>query len=134
MAKMNNVELAALLRKLADFVEERTDAELAPLLDQAGKLIAKSSPRKRQASNSKRSNESIRELARLLEGLPSREAGDALLQQHGLRKIDLEALARQLELPVQRDDSIERLRAKIIEHVIGSRLRSSAIQAGGLAQ
>jgi len=70
----------------------------------------------------------VREIAAKLQTLRPREAGERLLQDEAPNRPALEALARFLQLPVQRDDTIERLRAKIIENTIGSRLRSEAIQ------
>jgi len=70
----------------------------------------------------------VKEIAARLQTLRTREAGEVLLKDEALNRRSLEALARFLQLPVQRDDTIERLRAKIIENTIGSRLRSEAIQ------
>jgi hypothetical protein len=64
-----------------------------------------------------------------LQQLSTRDAGDLLLRQKAPIRRELESLARYLNLPVQRDDTVERLRAKIVvENTIGSRLRSDAIQ------
>ena len=50
------------------------------------------------------------------------------MRERGLNRDALESMARYLNLPVQRDDTVERLRAKIVENLIGARLRSDAIQ------
>ncbi len=70
----------------------------------------------------------VKEIATKLQTLPTREAGEGLLKDEAQNRRSLEALARFLQLPVQRDDTVERLRAKIVENTIGSRLRSEAIQ------
>jgi len=43
-------------------------------------------------------------------------------------KIDIENIAKKLDVPFQKKDSIEKLKYKIIERTIGFRLRSQAIQ------
>ncbi len=134
MSKNKRNELANVLRRLADYVEHRSDAELIPLLEQAASLKPERLlSRKKYQSLSKRPKETgyYDQIVGQLQGLPTREAGEALLRERDLNRDGLETLARVLQLPVQRDDTMERLRAKIVENVIGSRLRSDAIQSGG---
>jgi len=123
-------ELANILRGLADYVDRHPDEELAPIFEQAAALMQTAGSQKRNHAKPliKLRPEDIRELATKLQQLSSREAGESLLQHEISNRQGLEALARFLQLPVQRDDSVERLRAKIVENTIGSRLRSSAIQ------
>src|SRR5258706_16293826 len=118
MSKIKRNELSNLLRRLADYVDHRSDAELLPLIQQAASLKPEKTNRKRYQSSLKTSKETgyLSEIANRLQELESREAGEALLLERDLRRDDLEALARILQLPVQRDDSMERLRAKIVEN------------------
>jgi hypothetical protein len=133
MSKIKRNELSNLLRRLADYVDHRSDAELLPLIQQAASLKPERTNRKKYQSSPKTSKETgyFSQIGSQLQELESREAGEALLLEKDLKRDDLETLARILQLPVQRDDSMERLRAKIVENVIGSRLRSDAIQGGG---
>lgn len=126
-------ELANLLRNLADFIEHHSDSELAFLLEQRTPLISKPLARKKyqKRPQAPKSSEYYDDIKRTLQGLSSREEGNELLLREDLKREGLETLARSLQLPVQRDDSVERLREKIIENLIGSRLRSNAIQGGG---
>jgi hypothetical protein len=117
-------QLSNILRRLADYIDRHPDEELAPIFEQAAKLMQKSDIRSRE----KISPWQVGEIADKLRALPSREMGDAFLQSELPNRRSLEMLARFLQLPVQRDDSVERLRAKIVENTIGSRLRSDAIQ------
>jgi hypothetical protein len=123
-------ELANILRQLADYIDRRSDDELAPLFNQAAGLMQAARPQKKYKANSKTkvSAQEVAEIARQLRMLPSRELGEALLQDKITNRNALETLARFLQLPVQRDDTVDRLRAKIVENTIGSRLRSDAIQ------
>ena len=125
-------ELASLLRQLADFIERRSDEELAPLFQQAQRLVTKRAPRK-FAKDVKPGMEEARpdDLAAQLSIMRTREAGEMLLREKIPNREGLERLARFLQLPVQRDDTVNRLRTKIVENSIGSRLRSEAIQGIG---
>jgi len=124
-------ELANILRHLADYIDRHPDQELAGILEQAANLISTSGRQKkrlRSRSSEKFQFHDIHELASKLRMLRSRGDGEQLLQDKAPTRQGLEALSRFLQLPVQKDDTIERLRAKIVENTIGTRLRSEAIQ------
>jgi hypothetical protein len=126
-------ELASILRRLADYIERRSEDDLAPLFAQTVTLKEREAFRKRvNPSEGKPATLDLSDIAAQLRMLPSREAGEALLRTKGRNRSALEAIARFLQLPVQRDDTVERLRAKIVENTIGSRLRSDAIQGKDL--
>lgn len=123
-------QLAIILRRLADYVEHCSDDELTPLFEEASRLVRTTPPQKknRSSTDTKLAEDDLRQIANQLRDLPSREDGEALLREKIANKVSLEALARMLQLPVQREDTVERLRAKIVETSIGFRLRSDAIQ------
>ncbi len=121
-------ELANILRRLADYIDRHPDEDLAPILAQAAALTQSVTPKKKQGPQKKTEPIDVRALAGELVVLSSREAGDSLLREKAPNRTDLETVARFLQLPVQRDDTVEKLRAKIVENTIGSRLRSNAIQ------
>jgi hypothetical protein len=58
----------------------------------------------------------------------TREDGILFLQSKCFSKTDFEAVAKKLDVPFQKKDSIEKIKNKIIEGTIGFRLRSQAIQ------
>jgi hypothetical protein len=127
--KRKRNELALLLRRLADFLENRSDEELFPLFEQASKLLPPVSRKKPPGPvKNFKASAFVLEISKQLRQLPTRESGETLLKDRAPNREALEALARHLNLPVQRDDTIDKLRAKIVENVIGSRLRSDAIQ------
>lgn len=129
MATDTNRMLATLLRRLADSIESGSDAELQALL---GKRV----PERRDLKATKKSppgstNLAMAELKQIvsrLEALESREAGGKFLDGLQLTKANLEQLARWMDLSVQREDTLDRLRDKVIEASIGYRLRSQAVQ------
>lgn len=123
-------ELANILRLLADYIDRHPDEELSPIFRQAAVLMHTVDSHKKDFKRppGKYGLLDVRETATKLQTLRTREEGEALLQNMAMHRRALESLARYLQLPVQRDDTVERLRAKIVENTIGSRLRSEAIQ------
>ena len=55
------------------------------------------------------------------------KSGTDILQGYKLTKVGLEKIARLIDAPVQRQDTVSRLQEKIIEALVGSRLNSNAI-------
>lgn len=124
-------QLARILRQLADYIEHRSDDELIPLFEEASRLLPITPPSKKNRGSRERKlagHNDLQQIADQLRGLPSRDEGETFLREKIQSKTSLEAMARFLQLPVQRDDTVERLRAKIVESQIGHRLRSDAIQ------
>ena len=86
------------------------------------------SKRRNHKPASSREPRDISSVGQRLIALESRDEGLQLLSKAELGRSDLERLARQLELPVRKDDTVERLRDRIIEATIGARLSSRAIR------
>lgn len=63
-----------------------------------------------------------------LEECKSRDEARAILGELKMSKKELQRVSRELDLPVPRDDDAERLVDRIVESVVGFRLRSMAIQ------
>jgi len=133
LSNQKRSELSMLLRRLADYVDNRSDEELAPLFELAQRLKPKKTVRRRDSSSSDFETDRgfYQAIWRRLAEQQTREAGEALLRDEVPNRMQLEVLARTLQLPVQSDDTLARLRTKIVENIIGSRLRSQAIQGGG---
>lgn len=118
-----------LLQKVLRFVADLPEEDIVALAEGRLRLELvrgneKGSKKTGKASSKHRDYE---EISRALGALPSREEGEALLADLSLNKVELQRLATKLDLPVMRDDSVERLRSKVIETTIGYRLRSRAI-------
>ena len=62
-----------------------------------------------------------------LKSYNTREEGESYLLSLDLKRKDLEAVAKALDLPYSKKDTIVKIREKIIEGTIGYRLRSNAI-------
>jgi hypothetical protein len=131
-----NKIIAKLLRRLADIVEHSAPAELEELLaGQPRLLISKEGPEgfrrsvRRDLQTKKRASVSnLYGVVDQVRQLESREQGLDFLRSAQLNKIELERLARLMDLPVRREDDADRLRQMIVEASIGSRLNSRAIR------
>src|SRR5271166_1619345 len=110
--------VARLLRLLTETIERSSAKDVSALLAGHADLVI-SSPRsvgsqrewKRQTATSKRGhtkNQELSDLAVRLQQLGSRDEGSRLLQQGQLTRKELESLARLMDLPVSRDDDVER--------------------------
>lgn len=62
-----------------------------------------------------------------LKNYNTREEGESYLLSLDLKRKDLEAVAKTLDLPFSKKDTIVKIREKIIEGTIGYRLSSNAI-------
>jgi hypothetical protein len=132
--------LAKMLHLLAECIDRSSASDLEALL--AGQMslsvLNEQLEEIRRPSQGRRNPTAVKQvsptkkqllaIASQLSDLGSREEGLHLLQSLELNKRDLEQLARTMDLPVPREDDIGRLRDKIVEASIGSRLNSQAIR------
>jgi hypothetical protein len=58
----------------------------------------------------------------------NRDAGARILDTAGLSRKELELIARNRSIHVTKDDNIPRIKEKLVESIIGSRLNSRAIR------
>jgi hypothetical protein len=127
-------KIAKLLRALAECVEKSSSDYLEALVSGRARLIiAEEGSKSVSAAESKRSrpthsDDDLKILSERLFSLMSREEGAELLDAAHLTRHNLEALARSIDLPVRKEDNIERLRDRIIAATIGARLNSQAIR------
>lgn len=91
-------------------------------------LISDKSDGVEKTVNTKVLNINPQEIISELENMSSREMGEQYLLNKQFSRIDYETIIKQLDIPFQKRDNIEKLKDKIIEGTIGFRLRSQAIQ------
>jgi len=124
--------LADTLRDLATLVETSNEQEYALLLEIGiGELGRGSRSVKQRSKAPKRigaSGRAIDEVIESLKGIRNRESGFEILERSRLTRMDLQELAKRLDLHVMREDNSHRLMEKIVESSIGSRLNSLAIR------
>lgn len=133
MSSKARSDIGRLLRKCGQFFETVSDDELGRFLDGSLKLVlvaVDEAPRE-SASREPRvtQGQDLERLAELLRSSDSREAAASLLRddQRVSGKSDLTRLARLLHVHVTKQDKRETIEEKIVEAVIGVRLRSEAI-------
>ena len=118
-------------QRLAKFLASLTVAEVKALADGRAELTVVTKgerTRKRPSKASKPDLATLHSVLQYLHGARDREVGLAKLEREVSTKTALESLARLADLPVQRNDTIEDLRQRIIEATIGYRLRSQAVK------
>ena len=124
--------LAKLLRRLAECIENSAAEDIDVLLTGQRYLrIEPGVPSLTRTSKSKRFTTIARnwsEIANQLRTLSSRDEGQRLIEGLSLTRTELEQLARAMDLPVSKQDNAERLREKIVEFSIGSRLVSQSVR------
>jgi hypothetical protein len=124
--------IGTLLRKLADLVERSSADEIGTLLQGGSELrIDEGGSGGRLGGSKPRQSYfdvTFAEVAEKLHATETREAGRELLGKECPTKAATEKLARFLDLPVYRTDTIDNLREKIVETQIGSRLGTEAVQ------
>lgn len=70
----------------------------------------------------------VSEAITFLNSMQSREEASSYFSSNDLKKADLEAICKQLDLPLTKKENIKTLQEKIIEGTVGYKLRSQAIQ------
>ncbi|WP_417746720.1 hypothetical protein [Rosistilla oblonga] len=128
---MDGIEFSvAAMRLIAKELQALTDEEKASLLDGSARLrlsVEDRSPAR--SSNAKSPNlDALNSVKQRLEVCETRDSATRLLEDEKLSKAGLQSLARMLDLPCQKSDTVDRLVEKIVEAVIGYKLRSKAIQ------
>lgn len=121
---------ATLLRRLADCIESARPADLEELLSGNARLQIRSDKRQESLFSPPDDPPPVEwsSIADRLRSLPSREEGEKLLSEVTSSKVQLERLARVMDLPVAKHENADQLREKIIEASIGARLVSRAIR------
>lgn len=120
-------------RQLGAFLKTLTERDISDIARGAASLQVVRGKRSPKAKKPKKeagipSKTALRQVLEDLHAASDRETGFVRLDQEVATKAALEALARLADLPVQRRDTVDDLRQKIIEATIGYRLRSKAVQ------
>jgi hypothetical protein len=122
-------ECVRALRKLAAFVDDMSDEDFEEFVHGSAKIaLLRSSGRPAEAT--KRIDD--QSLLAELRTSSSRHGALELLRSEKRSKAMLMQLARSLHVHVSKSDNLEAIEEKIVENVIGARLRSEAIQGVSL--
>lgn len=134
MKGRTTTDVSRVLKKCAEFFEDVSEADFARFLDGTLKLALLGPEGERSAEEgddrSRRGPVELNQIAERLRAAASREEALRLLhnEEQMTGRNDLAQLARYLRIHVTKQDKRDSLGDKIIEAVIGVRLRSEAIQ------
>ena len=124
--------IAKLLVAFADALDSMDDREFDLLIQGKAKLrLVEEQPEpKKQSVEDTCLDQTVAEIAQKLKDADSRESAGILIASinHPRRKNFLILLARACGVSVGSKDSIARIEQKLIENVVGSKLRSQAIK------
>ncbi|MFU6378869.1 hypothetical protein ACM792_27085 [Metapseudomonas otitidis] len=121
----------ALLRKLSSALLRLTDFELDKLKDSSYEIEIKVVRKKSKDDLHGKSKSDLSDVIEKLTSFPSREKASEFLQDSFKSKRLLETIARDLDIPIIKEDKADTLREKIVESTTGARLRSEAIKGSG---
>ena len=118
----------SLLKQFTQFISNLSEEDIKDLTDGKKRLCIEL-VEKKQSSHSKSSSTDLKDTEEQIIKIESRDQAEELLKD--FKKADLQRIAKDLDIPIQKNEDVVRLREKIIESTVGFKLRSQAIQGGG---
>lgn len=128
MSSINLLDSPLLLRRLADAIERLSADEQSRLLDTAYEIELRPVRRRQKSSSIGEPELDISRLVSDLSAFDSRERALHHLIEVASTRVQVERVARFLDIPIAKHDKVEMLRDRVIEATVGSRLRSIAIK------
>lgn len=121
------------LEQLTRAMREMSDEDFARLVKgelPAAMLSSTLAPRTsgRRPRLTSMSEDNFRDVYSTLSAAASREEGQRIVGEVFQKKEDLFSFAKFLDLPVQRRDTVDRIRDKIITYTVGRRLSGEAVR------
>jgi hypothetical protein len=125
---MNQEIFTSLLKQFTQFIGNLSGEDINDLASGKKRLCIEL-VEKKQSSHSKSASVGLKDTEEQLVKIESRDQAEELLKD--FKKADLQRIAKDLDIPIQKNEDLIRLREKIIESTVGFKLRSQAIQSGG---
>jgi hypothetical protein len=129
---MRRALLADILRKIADAIEKSSVDELEDFdVELTPKKMRHRALNEHESRANKKADLAPKEAESLLDELmksATREAASDILDKLDLTRKELVDLARPRSVHVTKDDNVKRIKEKLIEAIVGSRLNSLAIR------
>lgn len=125
--------MAAILRELASQIEALRVEDVESILTGAKRFDIRITSTRNvvdEAKVIKRSENDLFEAIKTLHEMKTREEGERFLREKFNTKADLVLLAKAIDVPVYKTDTVEMVAEKIVEATIGFRTRSAAVQGG----
>lgn len=127
----------ATISRLVSFLEKLSNQQLEEIelgtCEVKFKLVKKETVRVIKVPIEKKVRNNVDLIAALNEMsvMKDREEVEQYLNAHFPSRLGLFSIARVLDIPVSKKDTVERMKSKIVEGTIGFKLRSQAIQLSG---
>ncbi len=130
---MYGAKLAQLLRAMASSIEKLDEHQLDEFIAnlRRQRFADKPSATEKTVAKKKHAKVDPAELDRIiaqLNELRTRDEGARLLDRLDLSRKELERLAKLRDIHVSKDDNVSKIKEKLVEVIIGSRLSSQAIR------
>lgn len=130
MPQMDSILLKE-VSKFITFLDKLSDEEKLALKDGELKIMYSTS-KGVNISGKKEDNIDVDSIIERLKTLTTREETYGYLNMLALKRENLEKIIRKLDLPYNKKDRIDKMKEKIVEGIVGYRLRSEAIQSNPL--
>ncbi|NFO31872.1 hypothetical protein FDB41_16890 [Clostridium botulinum] len=112
------------LKVIVDFLSQLTEEQISDIINNKAKLKLEY----RKAEDNKKSDiKCIREICKKLENINSRDEGIKYLKSLNIRKNELKAIGKEYNIPFTTRDTNAQLIDKIIEGLVGAKLRFDAL-------
>lgn len=118
-------EQVQLLKIVYDFLNRLSEEELELLVTKKAKLCLEKGKEKKVTEHT--TQVSIEEICKKIEGFEKREEAQEYINGLALHKNDLRAVAKQYNIPIGSKETNAQMIAKIIENVVGAKLRFDAL-------
>ncbi len=122
--------LTTVLLSVVDVLRTWSDEDLTAFLagDRELTVRRRSRPSRQRSRDKELTPAKVQDVRAAFAAMNTREEGIEYLDQMALSRDSLRALVAALDLPANRSDNMEGLRNRIVEALIGYRLRSRAIR------
>ncbi len=112
------------LKVIVDFLSQLTEEQISDIINNKAKLKLEY----RKAKDNKKSDiKGIREICKKLENINCRDEGIKYLKSLNIRKNELKAIGKEYNIPFTTRDTNAQLIDKIIEGLVGAKLRFDAL-------
>ncbi len=125
--------VATILRELANQIEALRIEDVEGILAGSKRLdikITSSRNASDEAKVNRRSEDELLKDGKTLHEMKTREEGERFLRANYNTRADLVLLAKAIDVPVHKTDTVDMVIEKIVEATIGFRIRSAAVQGG----
>ena len=123
--------LEEVIKALQELPDEDFDKVLKGELEASVSFVSPAArKRKRRKAVAHVADETFGDVHARLGSAGSREEGQRIVEEAFADKEQLFQFAKYLDLPVQRNDAVKRIRDKVVTHAVGRRLSGRAVRGG----